>query len=180
MRFAKELGIAVLGILAPIFVIWVIFKHDFIVVNNMNSVPRGWWARTAGTPTYGDVILFDVPQGVQGWILHKDADGNYMYPKAVHWLRTGGRILKPVSGIHGDTLCRDSTGAVSINDVNLGNAPSVDKNGIQLPLWSGCHILDDGEYAVISQTPDSLDSRVFGFVSAKDVVGRYKLLWEFR
>lgn len=174
----KEAALVIAGIMTPLVLIWIIFGHDFIVVNNTNSVQRGWWVRTVGTPTYGDVILFDVPENVQAWIMHKEEDGRYTYPKAVHWLRTGGRILKPVAGIEGDTLCRDQENNVFINDVRLGTSILQDKNGLKLPFWDGCFKIEHGEYAVISHTPESLDSMILGVVKRKDVVGRYVLLWE--
>lgn len=179
MRHIKTVALALAGVMTPLVLIWIIFGHDFIVMNNMNSVQRGWWVRTIGAPRYGDVILFDVPENVQSWIMHKEEDGSYTYAKAVHWLRTGGRILKPVAGIEGDTLCRDRSNNVFINDVNLGTTILRDKNGLDLPFWDGCFKIGHGEYAVISQTPDSLDSKIFGLVRSKDVVGRYVLLWAF-
>jgi hypothetical protein len=79
-------------------------------------------------------------------------------------------LLKQVSGLEGDTICREET-AVLINDKHAATALLHDRNGALLPAWDGCNALEAGEVFLLSPHPSSLDGRYSGPVSEAEILG---------
>lgn len=146
--------------------LWVYaFFGGYVKYNLMDSVERGWWVWSPGTPEIGDVVFFrDIPNA-ERWL----ADN----PELRRLFAGGFGLLKPVVAVEGQQVCRVGS-EVSIGGRIVGDAPVQSRVG-GLPDWSGCKTLERGEYFVMSnRVDDSLDSRVFGPLPRGAVYGRYK------
>lgn len=81
-------------------------------------------------------------------------------------LKKGRVLMKRVVAVAGDEACRSGS-RVTVNGADVAIARS-DEN---LPTWSGCLRLDDGDVFLLGETGDSFDGRYFGVTTAKDIVG---------
>ncbi|MDP3736404.1 MAG: S26 family signal peptidase [Hyphomonadaceae bacterium] len=79
-------------------------------------------------------------------------------------------LLKPLAATSGDRVCRNGE-AVTINGAIAAKARLHSSGGSILPVWSGCHTLAGDQIVVISDHPNSFDSRYFGPVNQRQVVG---------
>jgi conjugative transfer signal peptidase TraF len=94
-----------------------------------------------------------------------------------HYLESGAVLVKPVAAVAGETVCRRG-GLVTIGGVPVAVALSVDSRHRPLPVWSGCRRLPvDAVFLLASAVPDSFDSRYFGPVPRRWIVGRAIALW---
>ncbi|KLK91913.1 peptidase S26 [Microvirga vignae] len=81
-------------------------------------------------------------------------------------------LIKHVMGLPGQQVCRTGT-AVTVDAVLLGDALARDRRGRELPVWQGCRRIADGQVFLMNpDVPDSLDSRYFGPIPARTVIGR--------
>jgi len=66
---------------------------------------------------------------------------------------------------------------VTINGRVVARAKTADQAGRPLPFWSGCFRLAPTDVFVLSQDPDSFDSRYFGPVQRRHIVGTAVPVW---
>lgn len=85
-------------------------------------------------------------------------------------------LLKPVAAVGGDRVCRWRSG-ILIDGRLRAVAAGHDRTGRPLPIWRGCRTLRPGDIFVLSQKPDSFDSRYFGVLTRDETVGRAGRLW---
>lgn len=92
------------------------------------------------------------------------------------YLRAGALLIKPVAAGAGDTVCRHGQ-LVTINGRVAARTKTADQAGRLLPSWSGCFRLGPTDVFVLSQEPDSFDSRYFGPLERRHIVGTVVPLW---
>lgn len=139
-----------------------------ILYNDSPSVPRGFWLRTS-TPVaqvrVGDVIAFRPPKAADSYL--RRAMPEYLHRQS---------IIKYVVATVGNTICRHGR-HFSVNGHQLGNAYLRDRNGVPLPRWTGCDTLTRHQLAVFSnRIPNSFDSRYYGAIPDRNVLGVYRPL----
>jgi conjugative transfer signal peptidase TraF len=92
------------------------------------------------------------------------------------YLRAGALLIKPIAAGAGDTVCRDGL-VVTINGRVAARASTADPAGRLLPSWSGCFRLAPTDIFVVSHEPGSFDSRYFGPVERRHIVGMAVPVW---
>lgn len=127
------------------------------------------WNRSASAPQ-GLYWLRDAPLTKGYWAVLSARSGAAKWAAARGYVGDDSPLLKQVSGLPGDTICREGT-AISINGQQAGQALLVDRMHRDLPVWEGCIKLAAGEVFLLSPHPSSLDGRYFGPVREADILG---------
>ena len=127
------------------------------------------WNRTASAPE-GLYWLRDEPFTKGRWVVLSARSGPAQWAQARGFVGHDWPLLKQVSGLEGDVICREGT-AILINGEPAATALLHDRNGALLPAWDGCRVLEAGEVFLLSPHPSSLDGRYFGPVDEADILG---------
>ena len=136
-----------------------------VIYNPSPSEPKGLYRLADATPVPGLLVAFHVP-----------APGRAYAGAYLSYLMRNP-ILKEVAAGPGSIVC-EHDGAVFIDGARRGLVALQDRHGHGLPHWSGCHQLASGElFAFSNRIPNSFDSRYYGPVLARDVVGVYAPIW---
>lgn len=130
-----------------------------VVWNASPSVPRGLYAVHRTPPKVGDLVLIRLPAGLAALAARR----GYLPRRAF--------LIKPVVALAGATVCRHGA-RISVRGKVATRAHSVDGAGRSLPSWHGCRTVQFGEVFLLSQHPDGFDSRYFGALPIRNVVGR--------
>lgn len=142
--------------------------HDLrprLVWNVSASAPIGPYAITPDCPCQiGTLVLITPPPRIADDLA------------ARHALAAGVLLLKRIAAGAGQQVCRRDT-LVLIDGVPRARAHRRDRTGRPLPHWSGCLRLGAQELFLLNNSPLSLDSRYFGPIDARLVVGRAHPLW---
>jgi conjugative transfer signal peptidase TraF len=85
-------------------------------------------------------------------------------------------LIKPVTATMGDHVCRHGP-TVTINGQAAAHASTTDGLGRPLPHWAGCITLTAGQVFLLSNAPDSFDSRYFGPIDSSHVIGAARQIW---
>ncbi len=113
----------------------------------------------------GDMVLADAPEAARGLAIQRG------------YLPAGVPLVKQVAALGGDEVC-GFWHHVVINGEVAGPRLEEDRQGRPLPTWNGCRTLRAGElFLLMSEVPDSFDSRYFGPVPVENVIGRLVPLW---
>jgi len=136
-----------------------------LVWNITPSVPTGlYWVSDQRALAVGDRVAIAPPK-----LRKLLAERGY--------LPIGVPLLKRVGAAPGQTICRTSSD-LTIDGRLAAPVRTHDRAGRPLPSWSGCIVLRDGEIFVLNPAqPDSFDSRYFGPLLAKNVIGRAHPVW---
>lgn len=139
--------------------------------------PRLLWNATASTPIglyalwsadrlhVGDLVAVTPPDRVARFLAESGR------------LPLGVPLLKHVRALTSQTVCRDGAD-LTVDGVSVGAARSQDDRGHDLPIWSGCRTLAEGEIFVMNvEVAGSLDGRYFGPTSTSMILGRADPLW---
>lgn len=134
--------------------------------NETASVPVGLYRVRPGSALHvGDMATIRLPDRL-ALLLAKRG-----------YLPFGVPLLKPVSALPGQTVCR-AKDSVTIDGKRVGDALTSDHRGRPLPVWQGCHRLSPDEIFVMNPAePRSLDGRYFGPLPASSVIGRAVPIW---
>ena len=132
--------------------------------NTTPSVPTGLYTLTSRIPAKGDLAIISLPEAAAALA---DARG---------YLPARSRLMKPVVAGSGDTVCRHGL-VVSIGGRPLVSADQLDMRQRPLPQWDGCHRLYPFEIFVISRVRGSFDSRYFGAIHVRHVLGTAVPIW---
>ncbi|OZB13974.1 MAG: hypothetical protein B7X53_14910 [Hyphomonas sp. 34-62-18] len=127
------------------------------------------WNRSASAPQ-GLYWLRDAPLTKGRWAVLSASSEPALWAAARGYIGEDWPLLKQISGLSGDTICREGT-AVSINGHQAAQALLVDELRRELPVWDGCVRLAAGEVFLLSPHPSSLDGRYFGAVREADILG---------
>jgi type IV secretory pathway protease TraF len=129
-----------------------------VLMNRSDSLPRGLYLRTLEPIALGSIVAMPTPPVILPYL-------EAVSPAWAKWLERHP-LIKRVAAIQGDEICRDGRGAVTVGVAFLGVAATTLPDGGALPTWAGCQRLGENEIAVVGDTPDSLDSRIYGPVPA--------------
>lgn len=141
--------------------------HPKLVWNATSSAPEGLYridARGAVEP--GSLVAVRPEPALATWL---DARG--YVPKGV-------LLIKQVGAVHPTRVCRRDA-AVVLGRSQTAPLRDRDRMGRVLPSWSGCRPLTDGEIFLINPAEGSLDSRYFGPVNRRAVIGSAVLIWRW-
>ena len=132
-----------------------------LIWNASASVPVGLYAvLPTSSPQLGDLVLVDPPEDL----------ARFLYGRG--YLPRGVPILKRVTALPGQTICRTGT-TVRIDGKAVAATRTEDSKGRTLPAWSGCHRLrQDQVFLLNADAPDSLDGRYFGSLPVSTLRGR--------
>jgi conjugative transfer signal peptidase TraF len=135
-----------------------------ILLNVTPSEPLGLYVRTGLAPHTGRLAAFFAPPAA--------------FPYADHALGDLRRVpvLKTLAAGPGDRVCA-ADGQLLINGRRRAPIAPRDGQGRALPQWRACRRLGDGEYFALStRVPNSFDSRYYGPVPARAILGVFRPL----
>ena len=130
-----------------------------LIYNASASAPIGFYWIDKGPIKRGDLVLVRVPKRIAKLVEKR----GYLPPDVP--------LIKRVMGLNGDMICRADR-AVLINGKPAAVAQRVDSKGRPLPVWSGCHRLDDRQVFLLQDYPRSFDARYFGPLDRRLIIGR--------
>lgn len=142
--------------------VWIKGDGPIVVWNASPSIPIGLY-RISPTPVVlGDVVLLRLPFRSAALAARRG------------YLARAAYLAKPVAAVAGDTVCRYGT-RILVRGRVMARARLLDRAGRPMPTWHGCRTLRLSELFLLSESPDSFDSRYFGPVStpARPIV----LIW---
>lgn len=134
-----------------------------VLVNVTASEPPGVYLQTTGGVARGRLVAFAPPV-----VSAQVEDGR---------LTRFHSFLKEVAAVGGDKVCSDGRTARAAAGPKAPVAQN-DGRGRPLPHWLGCRRLEAGEVFVMStRVRNSFDSRYFGPIPLRSVIGVYRPLW---
>lgn len=151
--FAAALAVLALGIASMVSL------PKKLLYNGSASAPVGFYWLDDGSFQRGDFVALQVPERIRELV----EDRGYLPPNVP--------LIKRIVGGPGDEICRIGL-EVRINGVTIAMAQIVDGSGREMPFWSGCHVLHGRRVFLLQDNPDSFDSRYFGPVDRRLIIGR--------
>jgi conjugative transfer signal peptidase TraF len=139
-------------------------RRPVLLWNASDSVPTGLYRILGAAPQRGNVIAVRMPVPFA-----RLADSRGYLPR-------NALLLKPVAAAGGDRICRWRM-LILINGTPRAIAMGRDPIGRPLPLWQGCVTLQRDQIVVLGYHRGSFDSRYFGPISTRNVVGRAIPFW---
>ncbi|MFE0013750.1 S26 family signal peptidase [Mesorhizobium sp. NPDC059054] len=137
----------------------------WLVWNASASAPIGLYRVVAGTPVHGDLVLASPPEFTIGL-----ADERGYLPRNVP-------LLKRVAALPREHVCAFYE-AIIISGEIVARRLSTDRQGRQLAWWNGCQALGNDEVFLLGAgAANSFDSRYFGPVPVRNIIGRVVPLW---
>jgi type IV secretory pathway protease TraF len=136
----------------------VIDPAPLVIWNASASVPIGWYLVSKHQPEIGEIAVIKLVDWVQ------------LYASDRGYLPQNVLLLKPVFAIHASVICRFGT-YVFVDGKQVAKAKIFDKKHRLLPVWRVCKELTSTQYFVLGRHRDSFDSRYFGPIEQKQVVG---------
>lgn len=137
-----------------------------LIYNASASATIGFYWIDDEPVTYGDMVLVQLPDRVINLVERRQ----YLPPNVP--------LIKRIAAAKGDKICRVGV-LLSINNIPVAVAKIKDKQARKLPVWSGCITLGAGSFFLLQEHPNSFDSRYFGPVDRKMIVGRARKLRPF-
>lgn len=146
------------------------YTREHYVQNWTSSMPPGLYRKHPVSPALhaGDIVLL-CPEKTP--ILEEALNRRYLMDGDRQcWVTP---LIKRVAACEGDTVKTTAFG-ITVNDTLIPNsrARSSDSKGRLLPVWSFEGTLADGDLLVLTDRPNSFDSRYFGLLRTSDVVSR--------
>lgn len=80
------------------------------------------------------------------------------------YLPASAVLIKPVAALAPDLVCR--SGAIITSRCTTPDVP-----GRPMSQWNSCHRIEHEQLFVVADDPHSFDSRYFGLIDARQVVG---------
>lgn len=156
----------VVGALAAIVAGGAIHTTPRVIWNASASVPVGAYWLVSNETARGDLVLVEPPPDAR-----RLAAARGYLPERV-------RLVKRLAAVGGDLVCGDGV-AVEINGARVAQRLASDSRGRPLPAWTGCRTLATDEVFLLTEAPDSFDSRYFGPVRRSAVVGKLVPIWTY-
>ncbi len=135
-----------------------------LVWNTTASIPVGLYMVLSPRPARGQLGGIAPPSSVRRFVTAR----RYLSPTAA--------LIKTVAAVGGDRVCRWRA-SVWISGHKVAIAHLVDRRHRPLPVWRGCHVLAPAQVFVLGWAPDSFDSRYFGPIDARSVIGAAFPIW---
>ena len=137
-----------------------------IAFNPSPSASKGFYlVRKTDELALRDLVLVTVPEAFEPMVVERQ------------YLGANVPLLKRVVALSGDHVCYRS-GAVFINGRYVASTLRSDSAGRPMPIWRGCRTLETQEFfALMERVETSLDSRYFGPLDRKLVLGTAEPLW---
>ena len=136
-----------------------------LLFNTTASAPIGLYVVAPGRFVPGDLVAVSPPPHLQRWLA------------ARRYLPANVPLLKIVAAAQGRQVC-GVDGGLYIDGRRRATAKPRDRLGRRLPVFTGCRRLGAGEVFLLNaDAPDSLDSRYFGPIPQKGVIGRARAVW---
>ena len=83
-------------------------------------------------------------------------------------------LIKEVAGVSGDLFCVSQQGDCSVNGEWMGKTKAKDTAGKPIPRVVGCQKLGPNEWVVLGYGDRSFDSRYFGTIQSRSILGKVK------
>lgn len=136
-----------------------------LLFNTTASAPVGFYLLARGRPVVGEWVAILPPPDLAHWMALRG------------YLPANVPLLKQVAAVPGQQVC-GRAGILSIDGVPVARMRLKDRRGRTLKPFMGCRDLADGEVLLVNRhAPDSLDSRYFGPLPSRSIVGRARPLW---
>ncbi len=137
-----------------------------LIWNASASVPVGLYAvRPIDSLHVGELVAMRPPEPIATFLAIRG------------YLPHDVPLLKHVAALPGQTVCRQDA-VITVDRMILGTAQDRDRKGRDLPVWTGCRTLVDGQiFLMNADVSDSLDGRYFGPFPAMTIIGRAEPLW---
>lgn len=126
--------------------------------NTSASVPVGLYLAAPQHPSCGTLAVIRLPDRIR------------VFAAARGYLPMSSLLIKPVVACSGSTVCRYGL-SVTIDGRIVAYAKESDAAGRPMPRWQGCYRLDAAKVFLLSPLPDSFDSRYFGPIDHRHVLG---------
>lgn len=141
-------------------------RPPHITFNVSPSAAQGFYlVRQIDVVAVGDLVLVQVPEAFESMVVER----RYIGPNVP--------LLKRIVALSGDHVCHRG-GAVFVNGRYIASALRSDSAGRRMPIWRGCRTLENDEFfALMEGVETSLDSRYFGPLDRKLVLGTAEPLW---
>ncbi|WP_116963961.1 signal peptidase I [Fastidiosibacter lacustris] len=157
---------------------------NFILVNKTaygirNPITNAIWIKT-GDPQRGDIVVFHFPVnpnvdfikrvvGVPGDVISYQNKKLTINGKSIEYSNCKYDQINSYNGNGANTICMEHLGNTPHEIDMIANTPSADFTNLVVP---------QGMYFVMGDNRDnSEDSRYWGFVSEKDLVGKARFVW---
>ena len=164
-RHKARVQLAAISTLSILLILAAELAHRPILIWNATaSVPVGLYRLSKVAPVRGDIVAVRLPlsmadfAGARGYLPH-----NVL-------------LLKPLGATSGHQVCRRGS-LVFINGALRAIAAVTDSRGRWLPMWQGCVTLRPDEAFVIGDGHGSYDSRYFGPITMRAMIGRAVPIW---
>lgn len=153
---AGAVGLALIGLAKP---------SPWLVWNVSASAPIGLYRIVAGAPARGDLTLATPPEFIAGLAAERG------------YLPYNVPLVKRVAAQPREHVCAFYE-AIIIGGEIVARRLDTDGQARKLPWWHGCRSLGDHEVFLLgADAANSFDSRYFGPVPVKNVIGRIVPLW---
>ncbi len=139
-------------------------SNPVVIWNASPSIPMGLYVIERRPPSRSEVAVLRLPK----WASNIADQRQY--------LPTTALLLKPVAAAKDDIVCRFGR-HVFVNGELRATALTQDRLGRPLPSWMGCLKPQGGQIFVLSKRKDSFDSRYFGVVDQRQVLGTGRLIF---
>lgn len=133
-------------------------NRPLVAWNATASAPTGLYLILPREPQRGELVALRLPDRAR----RLAADRRYLADNAL--------LIKRVAAGTGDLVCRYGR-LLSINGRPTALAFLSDRFGRPLPRWSGCRRLGRDQLLVLSRSSESFDSRYFGPIDMRLVLG---------
>lgn len=143
------------------------FLPKKIAINPTPSAPKGLYLIEKfqkNNVKKGDYIIIPVPESYRNLVVAR----RYLAPDIP--------LLKQIVALEGDQICIKKT-QVFINGRYKATALKVDSRGRKMPQLSGCFTLKSDQFFALMPANNSLDSRYFGALEFKNIIGIAYPLW---
>jgi conjugative transfer signal peptidase TraF len=165
LRFRLILTASIAILITALFLTMIWPPRPALVWNASASSPIGLYRVEApGELARGDMVVAWAPREARRLAAER------------HYLPSNVPLVKRVAAGPGDRVCAAGE-AVFVNGELAARRREADLSGRPLPAWSGCFDLVQGQLLLLMPGEGSFDGRYFGLTSARDVVGRARLIW---
>ena len=157
LRRLVLIAITLLAATVLVLAIWLI-PRPLVIWNASKSVPIGWYFVENRQPKLHEIAVVKLDNWPQ------------LYASSRGYLPTNVWLLKPVAAFEPAVVCRFGH-YVFIGGKLVARAKLFDRQHRVLPRWNGCHTLGPDEVFLVARPKNSFDSRYFGSIKLRQVIG---------